>query len=157
VEPPDALAAEERRVVCLNLRGAGGSLATESGWTTADMAADVAGLIEALGLDTPVLVGLSLGGSVALHAALDRPDLVGGVVAYGPPGFGFPPAGSGLEAWSAYTLEQLGRIASLPTTRAIAEIRMAEASRDPDNGPLAHRHDRSVSARRLPRSDRRGR
>ena len=46
-------------------------------------AGDVAGLIEALELDRPVLVGHSLGASIAIKLALERPELVRGVALIG--------------------------------------------------------------------------
>jgi uncharacterized protein (TIGR02246 family) len=44
------------------------------------MAADVAGLVEALRLDRPVVVGRLHGGLIAYHLAARRPDLVRGLV-----------------------------------------------------------------------------
>ena len=58
------------RVLALDLRGHG-----ESGWTRppayeiADYVADLEGIVAALALDAPVLMGHSLGGFVALHYA----------------------------------------------------------------------------------------
>lgn len=43
----------------------------------------VAGLIDALGQDRPVLVGPSMGGRIALNFALDHPEMVGGLVLIG--------------------------------------------------------------------------
>jgi pimeloyl-ACP methyl ester carboxylesterase len=45
------------------------------------MADDIAALIDHLGLDTPDLVGYSLGGGVALHTAAKYPAKVGRLVA----------------------------------------------------------------------------
>lgn len=56
-----------------SLRGWGGSPATPAGYTVADMADDVAGLIEALGLRRYVLVGHSMGGKAAFALAARRP------------------------------------------------------------------------------------
>ncbi len=47
------------------------------------MAAHVAGLVEALRLGRPVLLGHSLGGAVVLELALSRPELVSGLVIVG--------------------------------------------------------------------------
>lgn len=44
----------------------------------------VAALIERLGLERPLIVGHSFGGAVALAAALERPDLVGGLALVAP-------------------------------------------------------------------------
>lgn len=51
-----------------------------------DCAAGVAGLLDQLRIDRPVLVGNSLGGACALRMALDRPDRVAGLVLMGPGG-----------------------------------------------------------------------
>lgn len=47
----------------------------------------VADGISELGLSRPIVVGHSIGGALALQLALDRADLVGGVVAIGPIAF----------------------------------------------------------------------
>lgn len=49
---------------------------TEGGYTIADMAADAAGLIEALGFDSAHVVGQSLGGMIAQELAIRYPDRV---------------------------------------------------------------------------------
>jgi len=43
----------------------------------------VAGLIETLGQDRPVLAGPSMGGRICLNFALDHPEMVGGLVLIG--------------------------------------------------------------------------
>lgn len=56
------------RVIAPDLRGFGGSEAPEGPATMAGMADDLAGLLEALGIDEPVVVcGLSMGGYVAME------------------------------------------------------------------------------------------
>lgn len=70
--------AGEFEVVTPDLRGHGES--TDEDVTVERMAEDVAALCEALGLASPVVCGLSLGGLVAQRLALDRPDLVAGLV-----------------------------------------------------------------------------
>jgi pimeloyl-ACP methyl ester carboxylesterase len=71
---------EEFRVTSYDLRGHGRSDAPPSGYTSADLAADLAGLHERLGLGPALLVGHSFGGVVALHAAILYPERVAGVV-----------------------------------------------------------------------------
>lgn len=57
-----------------------------------------AGVIEALGLKKPIIVAHSFGGAVALRLALDRPDLVSGLVLMAPVAYEWP----GGVAWHAY-------------------------------------------------------
>ncbi len=65
--------ARHRRVLALDCRGAGESTAPDRDWTTADMAQDVAELLELLDIPRAALVGLSMGGTVALQFALTHP------------------------------------------------------------------------------------
>lgn len=66
--------AHARRVIALDLRGGSGLTRwSRPGWTTADMAADVFAVVSELGLRRPALVGISMGGTVALRYALDHP------------------------------------------------------------------------------------
>jgi pimeloyl-ACP methyl ester carboxylesterase len=68
-------------VVLYDLRGHGRSERPPTGYTVDDAVADLAALLDALGVDRPVyLVGNSYGGVVALRAAISRPDLVAGLV-----------------------------------------------------------------------------
>src|SRR5215218_5209857 len=57
------------RVTAYDLRGHGYSDVTPTGYTSADHAADLLGLLDALGVDRAKLVGHSFGAVVALHAA----------------------------------------------------------------------------------------
>jgi pimeloyl-ACP methyl ester carboxylesterase len=74
----DALA-DRFRVYALDLRGHG-----DSDWPGTYsfelMAADVAGLLDELGLGSVTLVGHSMGGAVAYRVTMSRPDLVGRLV-----------------------------------------------------------------------------
>ena len=69
------------QIVYLDQRGQGRSqsVALED-CTIERMAADTAAFCHAIGLEKPIVIGHSLGGYVALTLALDRPDLVGGLV-----------------------------------------------------------------------------
>jgi 3-oxoadipate enol-lactonase len=66
--------AHARRVIAPDMRGSGQSGWRKAGWSTADMAADVHGLVRALGLDRPAMVGISMGGTIAMQYAADYPD-----------------------------------------------------------------------------------
>ena len=75
----DALAADHR-VTSYDLRGHGQSERPPSGYTSADMADDLAALHAALGLGPAVVLGHSFGGVTGLHAAARHPDVVRGVI-----------------------------------------------------------------------------
>lgn len=75
----DALGADYR-VTTFDLRGHGQSERPQTGYTSADMAADFAALHAALGLRPAALVGHSFGGVTAVHAAALFPDRVRGVI-----------------------------------------------------------------------------
>lgn len=68
------------RCIALDLRGHGRSGLGDRPWHFADIAADLHLLTRTLGLDHPVLVGYSAGGSIAMEAALQEPTLYGGLV-----------------------------------------------------------------------------
>ncbi|MBV9580005.1 MAG: alpha/beta hydrolase [Chloroflexi bacterium] len=62
-------------VVMPDARGHGQSSAPDSGYSSADHAADLAGLIRALGLQRPALGGHSMGAGTTLRLIADEPDL----------------------------------------------------------------------------------
>lgn len=79
----------DRRAVAFDIRGHGRSAPPKKGdYTIAAMAADVAAVVDTLGLDRFVLVGHSMGGGVALVYAGDHPDRVAGLVLVDPIGDG---------------------------------------------------------------------
>ena len=65
-----------RRVTAFDLRGHGYSDVAESGYSSAEMAADLDGLLDSLGIPRAHLIAHSFGGAVALQYALLRPDRV---------------------------------------------------------------------------------
>lgn len=72
--------AEWFRVVVLDPRDAGSSSRASRGYTTAEMAEDVAGLLRGLEAGPAYVVGHSLGGLVAQELAIQAGDLVRGLV-----------------------------------------------------------------------------
>ncbi|KQU79482.1 alpha/beta hydrolase [Mesorhizobium sp. Root102] len=68
-----------RRLIMPDLRGHGASQAGQ-GCAIADFADDIAGLIQCLRLDRPVVVGHSLGAMVAIALAGRHKELIGGLV-----------------------------------------------------------------------------
>jgi len=75
-----AALAPERRVLVPDLRGHGRSPPPPGPFALEDHAADVALLVESLGLARPVLLGWSLGAQVALGAAARIGESIGGLV-----------------------------------------------------------------------------
>jgi pimeloyl-ACP methyl ester carboxylesterase len=75
-----ALAKAGYRVVRINLRGAGKSTGSATDVTLHTLAADVAGVIEALKIQPVNLGGHAFGNRVARMLAADRPDLVRSVI-----------------------------------------------------------------------------
>lgn len=77
--------AQEHKVILVDRPGAGYSDPLPADRNTLAAQADIiAGMIEALSLDAPLVVGHSLGGAVALTLALDHPELVGGLALIAP-------------------------------------------------------------------------
>jgi pimeloyl-ACP methyl ester carboxylesterase len=76
----DALADAGFRAVRINPRGAGSSTGPMEGLTLHDFAADVAGVIEGLGLAPTFVLGHAFGNRVARTVAADRAELVRGVI-----------------------------------------------------------------------------
>ena len=74
------VAAAGYRAVAMDLRGYGGSDHTPHGYDPMTLAADVAGLIRALGEDEAIIVGQGWGGLLAWSVAAMHPDVVAGIV-----------------------------------------------------------------------------
>jgi pimeloyl-ACP methyl ester carboxylesterase len=77
--------AANHRVILIDRPGSGYSAPLAGRPNTLNGQADVvAGLITALGLEAPLVVGHSLGGAVALNLALNHPDTVGALALIAP-------------------------------------------------------------------------
>jgi pimeloyl-ACP methyl ester carboxylesterase len=82
-----AACADRRRAVALDLRGHGGSAAPSDGdYSIQACADDVLAVIDALGLDSIVLVGHSYGAHVVIDVAARRPEVVRRLILVDPPG-----------------------------------------------------------------------
>ncbi len=85
-------------VVMYDARGHGLSEAPDEGYTSMERADDLAGLIRALGLEKPAIMGHSMGASTTLYCAARYPGLMRAVVLEdggirsSEPGRGFDPA-----------------------------------------------------------------
>jgi pimeloyl-ACP methyl ester carboxylesterase len=71
------------RVTALDNRGVGRSSLPDGGFGVADMAADAAGVLDALGIERAHVMGFSMGGAIAQELALARPELVASLVLVG--------------------------------------------------------------------------
>lgn len=82
-----ALAAAGYRAIAPDLRGYGGTESPEEqgAYTALDSVGDIIGLLDALAIDTAVLVGNDWGSTLAWFAALARPERIRGVAAIGVP------------------------------------------------------------------------
>ena len=107
---------EGYRIVRYDQRGIGDSDQPADGYTVDQFATDAVDLIRALDVGPAVLVGNSLGGTVALAAAFAAPELVRGIVtcasSAGPTGPPPPPE----------TMQRMMRGASLPVAQAAAAM-----------------------------------
>jgi len=72
--------AEQYRVTLYDLRGHGQSEIVPKGYTSAEMAHDLQGLLEGLGIERAILVGHSFGGVVGMHTAALFPEHVSAVI-----------------------------------------------------------------------------
>lgn len=72
--------ARDHRVVAMDLAGHGDSGRNREEWTIAAYGADVAAVVDALGLERVILIGHSMGGDVVVDAARLLPDRVAGLV-----------------------------------------------------------------------------
>lgn len=80
-KPEFAAVADVAQVIYLDQRGSGRSDHGDPGsWTWERWAQDVAGFCRALDIQSPVLVGTSSGGRVAVECAVRHPDLASGLV-----------------------------------------------------------------------------
>lgn len=72
--------AKRYQVISFDNRGAGGTDKPDGPYTVPMMAADAAGLLDALNVKSCYMMGHSLGGFIAQELAFTRPDLVGKLI-----------------------------------------------------------------------------
>lgn len=77
--------ADVARLIILDIRGRGLSDAPETGYALTDYAADAAGVIKALELDRPVVLGHSMGARIAAALGALHPELPGPLIIADPP------------------------------------------------------------------------
>ena len=121
------------RALSVDLRGHGEASAPRDGYSLAGMAEDVVGFMDAVGLQSAVLVGSSSGGYVAQQVAVTRPDRVEGLVLVGSPRSlqGRPPFADEVERltdpvderWVRDSLSWFPRFATVPDWYVEARVR----------------------------------
>jgi N-formylmaleamate deformylase len=72
-------------VIMIDARGHGKTSSGKGDYSTAQRVADLAGLIQGLGLDRPVVGGHSLGADTAMNFAAAHPDMTRGIFLEDPP------------------------------------------------------------------------
>jgi pimeloyl-ACP methyl ester carboxylesterase len=92
------------RLLIADLRGAGWSAKPPAGYSLAEYSSDIVAVIDQLGLSELVLVGHSMGGTIAMQVALLRPAALAGLVLVSP----VPPSGVPLAAADIAYFRSLG-------------------------------------------------
>lgn len=87
------------RPITLDLRGHGASMAPEFGYHYTDYVRDLEGLVSALGLSSPIVLGHSLGGIVALFWAARNPGAARGIIIEDSPLRSGPEFRESFEGW----------------------------------------------------------
>jgi pimeloyl-ACP methyl ester carboxylesterase len=121
------LLSERFRTVALDQRGHG--LSDQPGsYTFAEVTGDLAGVIEALSLEQPVIVGHSWGAGVALRFAADRPEMTSAIALVD---------GGFVERLSSQTWEKAEAMMRPPEINGVpVETFLGFAKRWPDVAPL---------------------
>lgn len=89
-------------VIMVDARGHGGSQPAEQDYSDLDLGHDLAGVITALGLHQPAVLGHSMGAATALAMAGAHPDVPGVILLEDPPSRWVTSAGAPLDqAWRA--------------------------------------------------------
>lgn len=121
-------------VVMVDARYHGLSEAPREGGGSAAMAADLAGVIDALELDRPVAMGHSMGAAYVAYAAAESPDLLRGIVLEDPPGWRVsePDVGTQSERreWMESRRAEMTRRARMTLVELVAECHEIHPSWD---------------------------
>jgi pimeloyl-ACP methyl ester carboxylesterase len=101
VHGSNALPRRGYRQISYDARGHGSSAPApvDAGYTYGDLAGDLGVVLEAQGVERPVLCGHSMGCHTIAAFALERPDRIAGVVLIGPVQLGLPAPDEVLAAW----------------------------------------------------------
>lgn len=113
-------------VIMPDARGHGNSSTSEDGYRYDDLADDVIGLIEALGLTNPVLIGHSMGGMTAAVVASRNSKRLGGLV-LADPTFLMPQRQC--EVHQSEVIDQHRRILNQPRQAYLTEMQLRHSRR----------------------------
>ncbi len=127
---------KEYDVIMLDARGHGRSSVPEYGYRYEDLANDVAGLIKALKLSAPILLGHSMGGMTAAVVASRKPNLLRGLI-LADPTFLSPEMQS--EVYASDVAEQHRKMLNKSLEEVIAEARTKLPDRSPETLELSAR------------------
>jgi pimeloyl-ACP methyl ester carboxylesterase len=116
-------------VVLPDARGHGSSSVPASGYRYEDLAADVVGLMDALGLTAPVLLGHSMGGMTAAVVASQHPRRLKGLVLVDPT---FLTPQRQREVYESDVAEQHRRALGRPKEDLLADLRRRHEHRSPE-------------------------
>ncbi len=119
----------DHRVIALDLAGYGHSSKAHYPYSLAFHVATLTGLLDALGIDQAIWVGHSMGGQVALSAALHEPDRVAALVLLS--SAGFEPFTDGESDWMKRTVTP--ELVKSASHRAIASHIHANFYRTPQD------------------------
>ena len=72
-----------RRVLLYDFRGHGGTALGAADGTLQQLGDDLVALLDALGVERATIAGFSLGGTIAMRAAIDHPDRIGALALVG--------------------------------------------------------------------------
>jgi pimeloyl-ACP methyl ester carboxylesterase len=120
-------------VVMTDARGHGGSGACADGYRYEDLAADVVGLMDALGVTAPVLLGHSMGGLTAAVVASQNPGRLRGLILVDPT---FLTPQRQREVYESDVAEQHRRTLGRPKEELLAKLRQRHELRSPETVDL---------------------
>jgi pimeloyl-ACP methyl ester carboxylesterase len=120
---------DEFDVIMPDARGHGGSSAPHHGYRYDDHASDIVGLIRALGLSQPVLLGHSMGGMVAAVVASRRAGILRGLILVDPT---FLSPERQREVRDSDIADQHRRALGLQKSDLVAEARARHSHRSPE-------------------------